>query len=82
MSKWMEKLSRKTDKYNPRKRKQYKKARYRKQARACEEWCEKEDAKAEELDRLHPDWMAEVEEKLRNWPNQKWRFCNGWHAIK
>lgn len=55
MSKWIEKLRRQTDKYNPRKRKQYKKARYRKQARKFEEWCEKEEAMAEEFERLHPN---------------------------
>ena len=60
MSKWMEKLRRQTDKYNPRKRKQYKKARYRKQARKFEEWCEKEETMAEEFERLHPNWVAET----------------------
>lgn len=60
MGKWAEKLRYQTDKYNPRKRKQYKKARYRKQARKFEEWCEKEEAMAEEFERLHPNWAAEA----------------------
>ncbi len=64
MSKWMEKLTRKTDKYNPRKRKQYKKSRYRKQARKFEIWCDKEEAEAEEFERLHPNWVAELDEML------------------
>lgn len=64
MSKWMDKLTRQTDKYNLRKRKQYRKARYRKQARKFEAFCDEEERKAEELDRLHPDWMAEVNAML------------------
>lgn len=52
VSKWIDKLTRQTDKYNPRKRKQYRKARYRKKAKRFEEFCEKEEAEAEELDRL------------------------------
>ena len=62
MSKWMDKLTRQVDKYNPRKRKQYRKARYRKQAKKFEEFCEKEEKEAEELERLHPNWLAEVKE--------------------
>ena len=60
MSRWMDKLARQTDRYNPRKRKQYRKARYRKKAEAFEKWCDAEEAKAEELERLHPNWMAEA----------------------
>ena len=62
MSKWMDKLTRQVDKYNPRKRKQYRKARYRKRAKRFEAFCEKEEAEAEELERLHPNWLAEVNE--------------------
>lgn len=64
MSKWLDRLTLQTDKYNPRKRKQYKKARYRKKAEAFKKWCDAEEAKADELDRLHPDWMAEVNAML------------------
>ena len=64
MSKWMDKLTRQVDKYNLRKRKQYRKARYRKAAKRFEEFCDEEERKAEELDRLHPDWMAEVNAML------------------
>jgi len=64
MSKWLDRLTRQTDKHNPRKRKQYKKARYRKKAEAFKKWCDAEEAKAEELGRLHPDWMSEVNEWL------------------
>lgn len=51
MSKWMDKLTRQVNKYDPHKRKQYKKARFRKQARRFEEFCRREEEKAEELDR-------------------------------
>ena len=60
MSKWMDKLTRQVDKYNPRKRKQYRKARYRKAAKRFEEFCDKEEAEAEELERLHPNWLIEI----------------------
>ena len=60
MSTWMDKLARQVDKYDPRKRKQYKKARFRKQAKRFEAFCAKEEEKAEELDRLHPNWLAEM----------------------
>ena len=60
MSRWMDKLTRQTDKYNPRKRKQYKKARYRKKAEAFEKWFDEEEREMEEFERLHPNWMAEV----------------------
>jgi len=60
MSRWMDKLTRQTDKYNTCKRKQYKKARYRKKAEAFERFCDEEERNAEELDRLHPNWMAEI----------------------
>lgn len=62
MSKWMDKLTRQVDKYNPRKRKQYRKARYRKQARQFKEFCDRDEAESEELERLHPNWLAEVKE--------------------
>ena len=60
MSRWMDKLTRQVDKYNPRKRKQYKKARYRKQAEAFEKWFDEEEREMEEFKRLHPNWMAEA----------------------
>lgn len=62
MSKWMDKLTRQFDKYNPRKRKQYRKSRYRKQAKRFEDFCKREEEKAEEFERLHPNWLAEVNE--------------------
>lgn len=61
MSRWMDKLTRQVDKYNPYKRKQYRKARYRKQAKRFEAFCAKEEEKAEKFERMHPNWLAEMD---------------------
>lgn len=60
MSKWMDKLTRQVDKYNPHKRKQYRKSRYRKQAKRFQEFCDKEEKEAEEFERTHPNWLIEM----------------------